>query len=213
MHEAFEKFLRLRARAGNKRERPRIDGHDHGEEQIVPAKPTARDFERWALPHAGAALRLAQALLRNPADAEEVVQEAYVKAFTAAGEFLGEGPAAFRAWLLSIVRNTAFMRLRQGRLQGELSTAEIDVEAFAGHEPPPSPEASLLAAVDAQAVHRALDALPTEFREVLVLREFEDLTYREISEVVGAPLGTVMSRLWRGRRLLAAELQRSGGAR
>jgi RNA polymerase sigma factor (sigma-70 family) len=185
----------------------RIDGHDHGEEQSVSAKPTAGDFERWALPHAGAALRLAQALVRNTADAEDVVQEAFVKAFTHANDFAGDGPGAFRAWLLSIVRNTAFMRLRHGRLQAELF-AESD-EAFAGHEPQASPEASLLAAADAQAVHRALEALAPEFREVLVLREFEDLTYREISQVVGVPLGTVMSRLWRGRRLLATELQRT----
>jgi RNA polymerase sigma-70 factor (ECF subfamily) len=169
------------------------------------APPSAEEFERFALPHAAAALRLARALARNEADAEDVVQEAFMRAFTYFRSFSGPSP---RAWLLSIVRNAGYAFLRR---QGPLAPApELEEERpppWGSGEAPQTPEAALLEAADAATVRGALGRLPPEFREVVVLRELEQCSYKEIAEIAQVPIGTVMSRLSRGRRLLEAELR------
>jgi RNA polymerase sigma-70 factor, ECF subfamily len=175
---------------------------------------SAEEFERLALPHAGAALTLARALVRNEADAEDVVQEAFMRGLKYFRGFSGEHP---RAWLLSIVRNVAYALLRKdGRAE--------PVEAFdEEREPAPSPwsaearpdtpEALLLRAVDGDAVQRALAALPAEFREVVVLREVEQCSYKEIADIAEVPIGTVMSRLSRARKLLQTRLSEAEAGR
>ena len=170
-------------------------------------------FERLALPHMDAAFNLAFWILRDQADAEDVVQESYLRAFRAYHGFVGPD---FKPWLLAIVRNTAFRWLSNRRRSGNVISMD---EAFAGHageelsetqiaSDEPTPEAQLLGKIDRDLVRTALDELPPIFREVLVLREIESLAYREIAEVTGAPIGTVMSRLARGRRELRKTLTR-----
>jgi len=168
------------------------------------AHPSAEAFERFALPHAEAALALARALVRVDADAEDVVQEAYVRAFKYFGSFSGTSP---RAWLLAIVRNAAYALLRrQGPLVPVADFDDQTAAPWASGELPLTPEAALLGAVDAAQVRAALGGLPVEFREVVVLRELEQCSYKEIAEIAHVPIGTVMSRLSRGRRLLHAAL-------
>ena len=170
-------------------------------------------FERLAMPHMDAAFNLAFWLVRNQADAEDIVQDSYLRAFRAFHGFFGSD---FKPWLLAIVRNAAFRWLSNRRRSGNVISMD---EAFAGHsgdEPTeiqiasdePTPEAQLLGKIDRDLVHTALEKLPPIFREVLVLREIEGLAYREIAEVAGAPIGTVMSRLTRGRSELRKVLTR-----
>jgi RNA polymerase sigma-70 factor, ECF subfamily len=169
------------------------------------------DFERLALPHMDAAYNLAFWLVRSQSDAQDIVQEAYLRAFRAFHSFAGTD---FRPWLLTIVRNAAYRWL--GNRRRSANVISLD-EAFGGHvgqEPveahiasdDPTPEAQLLGEVDRSLVRTALDDLPPIFREVLVLREIEGLSYRDIAEVIGAPIGTVMSRLARGRKELRKSL-------
>jgi RNA polymerase sigma-70 factor (ECF subfamily) len=162
-------------------------------------------FAREVLPHLDAAYNLARWLLRNPTDAEDVAQEACLRAFRYFDEFRG-GDA--KPWLLAIVRNASFTWLARRKRDG---TTEPFDEAVHGAESamapdfarsPPTPEEELMRAAERELVHRSLAALPLDFREVVVLRELEGLTYREIAAIVDIPLGTVMSRLARGRALL-----------
>lgn len=173
----------------------------------------AREFERQALPHLDAAFTLAFWLMRSNADAEDVVQDAMLRAFRGFGGYSGE---AFKPWLLAIVRNCAYRALaRRRRSSNVISldlavTAHQDGEAFEKLEirdEGPTPEENLLRTADKVRLDQAIASLPEAFREVVVLREVEDLSYREIASIVGAPVGTVMSRLARGRRLLAAEMK------
>ncbi|HWA59598.1 MAG TPA: sigma-70 family RNA polymerase sigma factor [Gemmatimonadales bacterium] len=156
------------------------------------------------LPHLGEAYSLARYLTRNDHDAEDVVQDAYLRAFTYRETFRGEGSQSARAWFLTIVRNTAFSWKRKSGNRVEV--AEFDEthhsEAVAGNHP----EAAMLRTAEREALADAIEQLPTEFREVIVLREVEGLSYREISEVVGVPAGTVMSRLSRARERLQRAL-------
>jgi RNA polymerase sigma-70 factor (ECF subfamily) len=169
----------------------------------VPVKQAR--FAREVLPHLDAAYNLARWLLRNPTDAEDVAQEACLRAFRSFDEFRG-GDA--KPWLLAIVRNTSFTWLARRKRDAATEPYEDSVQAAeaAGPvglaDPPPTPEQELLRAAERETVHRALAALPIEFRETVVLRELEGLSYREIAAVVDVPLGTVMSRLARGRALL-----------
>lgn len=135
--------------------------------------------------------------MRNREDAEDVVQEAFLRAFTAFENLRGENA---RAWLLAIVRNTCLTWLKRNRNAANM----IGLEEQVGdpREPSPDPEEVLLISSDTEQVRRALEQLPSEFREVIVLRELEALTYKEIAATVGVPLGTVMSRLSRGREWL-----------
>jgi RNA polymerase sigma-70 factor (ECF subfamily) len=163
-------------------------------------------FERLALPHMDAAYNLAFWLVRSQADAEDIVQESYMRAFRA---FQGFAGVDFRPWLLAIVRNAAYRWLSDRRRSANVISID---EAFGrSSEGPaelqiasddPSPEAQLIGEVDRGLVRSALAELPPIFREALVLREIEGLAYREIAEVTGAPIGTVMSRLARGRKEL-----------
>lgn len=171
------------------------------------SEPTrAEHFQQAVLPHLNAAYNLARWLCRNDHDAEDIVQEATLRAFRFFDGFHGEDA---RAWLLAIVRNTTYTWLQQNR--GHESSTSFDEEFHSLQEGgsvtllnqvDSNPEAILARDDDKGLVNRALEMLPVEFREVLVLRELEELSYKEISEVAGIPMGTVMSRLARARRLL-----------
>lgn len=154
-------------------------------------------FEAVALPHFGAAYNLARWLVRDERDAEDVVQEAYLRAFRFFGGYRGGDS---RSWLLTIVRHTCYTWLQQNRSR-ELSEPINDKldEVGIGTE---NPEADLLQNLDGQLVRKALEELPIEFREVLIMREIEDLSYKQISTIADVPIGTVMSRLARGRKRL-----------
>ena len=171
------------------------------------ADPTiAKRFESLVLPHLNSAFNVARWLTHNDQDAQDVVQEAYLRAFRYFGGFRGEDA---RAWLLSIVRNTFYTWLQQNR-EHAADTTEFEEDmhsletASAGRDD--SPEATLIRSQSRKRVHNALASLRLEFREVLVLRELEELSYKEIAVIVGIPMGTVMSRLGRGRQQLAALL-------
>jgi RNA polymerase sigma-70 factor (ECF subfamily) len=157
------------------------------------------------LPHLDAAYTLARYLTRNDHDAEDVVQDAYLRAHTYQDSFRGEGPGSARAWLLTIVRNTAYSwRRREGK--SALAT-EFDETRHSDSVADEQPEAALLRGATRDMLRRAIDQLPPEFREVIILRELEGLSYREIGDVVGVPAGTVMSRLARARERLQRALR------
>lgn len=161
-----------------------------------------RRFELLALPHLDAAYNLARWLAGNPADAEDVVQDAYLRAYRYFDAFHGDN---FRVWLLSIVRNAFITWVKENRSGRMVFAPEIpldDTEAPMWTTPPADPEILLLERVDSQTLGRLMEQLPAEYREVLLLREVEELSYKEIAEVIGAPVGTVMSRLSRGRLVL-----------
>jgi RNA polymerase sigma-70 factor (ECF subfamily) len=156
------------------------------------------------MPHLGAAYNLARWLTRNEHDAEDVVQEAYMRAFKFFSGFRGGDS---RAWLLTIVRNTCYTWLQQNRSR-EFATG-LDHESYTAESEAPDPEANLLRNVDTEMLKRAIDELPVEFREAIVLRELEEMSYKEIADISGVPLGTVMSRLARGRKRLQQVLTRA----
>ena len=166
--------------------------------QPVATDARNRRFELLAMPHLDAAFRLARWLTGNAADAEDVVQDAYLRAFRYLDTFRGDN---FRVWLLTIVRNT-LPRLVEGkpvRPAGFSSRRPADLEWT---DPTPSPEAMLLERVDSEALGQLMAQLPAEYREMLILREIEDLSYKEIAVITGVPVGTVMSRLSRARLAL-----------
>ena len=163
-------------------------------------------FTSVVLPHLDAAYNLAHWLTGNRTDAEDVVQDASLRAFRAIHKFAG-GNA--RAWMLCIVRNTACSWLRKNRPTAVVTVENLEaVEAAYTKAADPdgeTPEAALIAKTDAECLRAAIAALPTPFRETLVLRDIEGLDYREIAEATEVPIGTVMSRLARARgRLIAA---------
>jgi RNA polymerase sigma-70 factor, ECF subfamily len=164
----------------------------------------AKRFQELAVPHLHAAYNLARWLIRNDQDAEDIVQEAYLRAFRFFDGFRGDDS---RAWVLAVVRNTAYTWLKQNRGHETLpfdEDARLEQgSATAPEQPYGDPEAVLARHDDRRLLDRALEALPLEFREVLVLRELEELSYREIASIAGIPIGTVMSRLARSRKLLA----------
>jgi RNA polymerase sigma-70 factor (ECF subfamily) len=154
-------------------------------------------FEQTILPHMDAAYNLARWLTRRHQDAEDVVQEAYLRAFQFFGSFRGGDG---RTWLLAIVRNTCYTWLHKNRAPEQ--TVSFDEEKHGLTLAERGPEAHLLRTEDTEMLHVALRELPTEFREVVVLRELEELSYKEIAGIAGIPVGTVMSRLARGRERL-----------
>ena len=166
------------------------------EEQTSPG-----NFENSVLPHLDAAYNLAHWLTRNGQDAEDAVQEACLRAFRFFGNFRG-GDA--RAWLLKIVRNTCYAQLQNNRPQELATTFDEEIHSEKGGSM--TPETLLLRSADSQLLRRALEELPMNFREVLVLRELEGLSYREIAEVSNIPPGTVMSSLSRARERLRQSL-------
>lgn len=146
--------------------------------------------------HLDAVYNLAMWLTRNPHDAEDMVQEAYLKAYKHRSAL--RGGQVMRPWLLAIVRNCCYDFLRKRQFDKKNSTFEEELHGF--HEEKFTPETSLLQRARSELVRRAVAELPAEFREVLVLRDLEDLSYREIASIIGIPIGTVMSRLNRGRK-------------
>ena len=167
------------------------------------------------MPYLVDAYRLARWLTGSRADAEDIVQDAAIRAFQGIGRFAGVNP---RAWVLSIVRNTTYSWLAKNRPAALVLTGDLDVperdriapSAAEGGEPADTPETLLIAKIEAEEARQRLAALPPPFREVLVLREIHQLSYHEIASIVDVPVGTVMSRLARARRMLIAAIDRGG---
>jgi len=172
----------------------------------VARDPDQNGFAQFALPHLDAAFNLARWLTRDDHLAEDVVQEAYLRAFKFFDGFRGGDG---KAWVLAIVRNT-FFTLRKRNSSAHLHEP-FDDEV---HDRPvehgthgDDPQALLVRNADGQTVRQALEALPEEFREVLVLREIEELPYKDIATIAKVPIGTVMSRLARARKLLRRQME------
>ncbi|PRX31573.1 RNA polymerase sigma-70 factor (ECF subfamily) [Paraburkholderia sp. BL18I3N2] len=181
----------------------------HGESEAA----RSRRFQQMALPHLDAAYNLARWLCGNASDADDVVQEAFMRAFRFFDTFRGDSA---RPWLLAIVRRTWYTEWRRRSSSHEtvefddtMDDASFDGWSVGGADP----QALLIRDEDTKRVHEALAQLPVEYREVLMLRELEEMGYKEIAAVADVPIGTVMSRLARGRRKLAALLaEKQGGA-
>jgi len=160
----------------------------------MPVRADAGGLAELLVPHLDSAYNLARWLVRNAEDAEDVVQEACLRAFQYSDGFRG-GDA--RAWLLTIVRNTSYNWLRKTRAHEPVT--QFDEEIHTGGVETSNPEQLLLQTANAGLVEKALSELPVRFREILVLRELEGLSYKEIAGVMGVPMGTVMSMLSRAR--------------
>ena len=169
-------------------------------QQRISARELPR-FDEVVLPYLDAAYNLARYLLRDEHEAEDAVQEAFLRAFRHFDGFRGVDG---RAWLLRIVRNTCFTHLRRRRSGGE--NLEFDEQVHTVEDGTAGPEENLTHTLAKESVREGLTRLPAEFREALVLRELEGLSYKEIAQVAGVPIGTVMSRLSRGRRQLSSAL-------
>ncbi len=194
----------------------RLEGSDQlpGQQRvsvpIVQNNDERAAFDEVFLPHLPEAYRLAQWLAGNASDAEDIVQEAALRAYRGIRNF---GAVNARAWSLTIVRNTAFSWLTKNRpktvvFMNDLSAAQ---QQELEHEGPhgtriETPEEIAVFKADAEQVQKALAQLPVQFREVIVLREINQMNYRDIAEITNVPIGTVMSRLSRGRQLLTALL-------
>ena len=161
----------------------------------------AARFEEAVLPHLDAAYTLARHLLRNDHDAEDVVQDAYLRAIRHFGGYRGGNT---RAWLLTIVRNTCYSWFRRHHLDARAT--EFDETVHGDFQRGEDPEEEMLRGALREALDQAIEGLPVEFREVLILRDVQGLSYGEIAEVVGIPVGTVMSRLSRARQRLQRAL-------
>ena len=159
-----------------------------------------QSFDTVVVPHLDAGYRLARRLMRDEHDAEDVLQEASLRAFRYFRTFVGGDG---RGWFLRIVRNTCYGWRRHGY---QLATDSFDEEQHSSTRPQSNPETLLLQSDDATLIARALSSLPDHFHQLLVLRELDGLSYRELSEVIGIPIGTVMSRLSRARVALRRAL-------
>ena len=164
-----------------------------------------QNFEEATLPHLRAAFNLARWLTRDETDAEDVVQEAYLRAYKHFGSFHGGDG---RPWLLAIVRNSCYTWMQHNR-SPEL-TISLDDDMHEIESKDLNPEALLMRSANTQMVRQALEELPVEFREVLVLRELEGLSYKQIADMADIPMGTVMSRLARARKRLQQILTNHG---
>jgi RNA polymerase sigma-70 factor, ECF subfamily len=163
----------------------------------------ARRFRDAALPCLDDAYRLAHYLMRNKADAEDAVQECYLRALQHFDSYSGP---AIRPWLLTILRNVCYSEFaRRGRHEKPTDPGDCEdtVEPL-WQQPQATPDSVMLSSQDGAAIQRMLVALPAPFREAIVMREFNDMSYREIAETTGVPVGTVMSRLARARAMLLA---------
>ncbi len=158
-------------------------------------------FEETIMPHLDAAFNLARWLTRNEHDAQDVVQDAFLRAFKFFEGFHGGNS---RSWLLSIVRNTTYTWLQKNR-RPELATV-FDEEIHDIEDTSSNPEVLLLKNADRQEIMKAVEELPVEFREAMILRELEGMSYREIADMTDVPVGTVMSRLARARKRLQQSL-------
>jgi RNA polymerase sigma-70 factor (ECF subfamily) len=178
----------------------------------MPGDQARSGFDRVVAPHLADAFALARWLCKDRADAEDVVQEACLRAFRAIDSYSG---GSSRAWVLTIVRRTAYSWLTKNRSSSlvpidRLSTGDRVLAELGGEQDissGPTPETVLISKSDAAQLECAIAALPLEFRETFVLRDVQGLSYREISEVTGVPLGTVMSRLARARQRLMREIK------
>jgi len=175
------------------------------QEPALPKDDQRRRFELLALPHLDAAYNLARWLTGSVADAEDVVQEAYLRAYRFFDTFRGDN---IRVWLLTIVRNSFHTWVKENRSPRLGFMAELPEPDSAEDErvlwgsPQADPETLLLRDIDHATVGRLMQRLPAAYREVLLLREVEELSYREIADITGTPVGTVMSRLSRAREAL-----------
>jgi RNA polymerase sigma-70 factor (ECF subfamily) len=174
--------------------------YTYGRLSSVPNRDIER-FERIVMPHLDDAYTLARYLVGDEHDAQDVVQDASLRALRYFESYSGGDG---RAWLLAIVRNCSMDWRR--RQHGERHDVSIDGDAAIDVADETESDARAIQSSESGLIMRAVAALPTEFREVIVLRELEDLSYKEISEVVGAPIGTVMSRIARARKQLALAL-------
>jgi RNA polymerase sigma factor (sigma-70 family) len=177
----------------------------------VTSELARRRFNELVLPHLDDAYGLARWLTGNRTDAEDVVQDSCMRALASLDAAIVERP---RAWVLTIVRNTAFTWLAKNWPKTMVLTDDAQLlEVLAAREPgasAPNAEEGLIAAADQAALESAIEALPHLYREVIVMRDIHALSYREIAAAIGAPQGTVMSRLARGRALLVAKLGSRG---
>ena len=171
----------------------------------APERRTHFDIGSVVLPHIDAAYNLARWLVRDQSIADDVVQEAFLRAIKYGASFRGDSA---RSWLLQIVRNLAYAHLKKRQSSMEVS---LDAEISGGHKDTtyydipdsnPGPEDTVSRREEVAWVERELEALPTVLRECIVLRELEELSYKEIAEITDAPIGTVMSRLSRARQTL-----------
>jgi RNA polymerase sigma factor (sigma-70 family) len=162
-------------------------------------------FERAMLPHLGAAYNLARWLTGSAQQAEDLAQDSYVRALSFFDGFRGEDG---RAWLLAIVRNTCYEWLKKNRKYQQSCADAEEVDRAADRAP--DPEEQQLRQADRRTVQESLEKLPEEYREVLVLRELEGMSYKQIARVTEAPIGTVMSRLARARKRLGQVLAAAG---
>ena len=170
-----------------------------------------RSFEQTVLPHLDAAYNLARWLAGNDHDAQDIAQEASLRALKFFGNFRGDNA---RAWLLTIVRNTFYTWLR--KRQPQKVNVELGEEALEIEDTSVDADLANSRIGDGEAVRRAIEELPVEFREIVVLREMEGLSYKEIADLADVPIGTVMSRLARARKQLQKQLAkefRPGGER
>jgi RNA polymerase sigma-70 factor (ECF subfamily) len=158
------------------------------------------------LPHLDAAYNLARWLTGNAQDAEDMVQEAYLRAFKSFGTFHGHDASESRAWLLTIVRNACYTWME--RNQSASAAASFDEELYTVEDESGNSETALTLAADLDMLRQALGDLPLELREAIILRELEGMSYKEIAQMARVPLGTVMSRLARGRRRLQQSLEK-----
>jgi RNA polymerase sigma-70 factor (ECF subfamily) len=182
-----------------------------GKTAVASGERSAELFREVVLPHLAEALALARWLTGSADDAEDVVQEACLKAHAGIGSYRG-GNA--RAWLLAIVRNASYTWLSRNRSHKLVIVGDIgDLEDIAPSSSPAggdgNPEAVLIARADSAVLERAIEALPHAFREIVVLRDINGLSYREIAAMLNLPIGTVMSRLARARARLMAEIRSS----
>src|SRR5512143_586271 len=200
----------LQARTGSiKSEGPRMRLVASGAQDSMSGLDDNARFRSVVMPHINKAYRLAHWLTGNRTDAEDVVQDASLRAFRAIREFAG---GSARSWVLTIVRNTAYSWLRKNPPTAVITVEDLEAVELAQANPGgpdgETPEAALIAKVDAEQLRAAIAALPTPFRETLVLRDIEGLDYREIAETTEVPIGTVMSRLARARRQLIASIKK-----
>jgi RNA polymerase sigma factor (sigma-70 family) len=169
-----------------------------------------RRFETAVIPHLNAAYNTARWLLRDDQSAQDVVQEAYLRAFKFFDSFRGGDS---RPWILGIVRNTCYTWLKDKGDQGEHIEFDEDRDSGANDtsmkQAESNPQELLIHKMGKARIDRAIEALPLVFREVIVLRELEELTYEEIAQIAAIPIGTVMSRLARARSMLRATLNRA----
>jgi RNA polymerase sigma-70 factor (ECF subfamily) len=158
-------------------------------------------FEHAFLPHLDAAYNLARWLTGHDQDAEDIVQAAYLRAFRSFSSYRGVNS---RGWLMAIVRNTGLSWLQERRAHG--ATTAFDEKIHSAEAGEPGPQERLLSEDRNALVRRAVEQLPPDLREVIVLRELEGLSYKEIAAIIGVPMGTVMSRLSRARERLRSSL-------